>query len=67
MSWEWTKERGLAMTYRIVGVDDYNIVIEFRKDNKEITFKSYDEAEKYKQLITKEAIIPSKYKLTIKE
>ncbi|MGP4069338.1 MULTISPECIES: hypothetical protein [Halobacillus] len=55
------------MTYRIVGVDDYNIVIEFRKDNKEITFKSYDEAEKYKQLITKEAIIPSKYKLTIKE
>ena len=53
------------MTYRIIGVDDRHVVIEFRKNGEEMYFDSYQEAEQYMEKIKKEAVLPSKYKLTI--
>ncbi|KHE72523.1 hypothetical protein [Halobacillus sp. BBL2006] len=53
------------MTYRIVGVDEQHIVIEFWKNNEEITFEKYEEAEKYRRYILSKAVIPRKYELEI--
>ncbi|WP_164908565.1 hypothetical protein [Halobacillus litoralis] len=53
------------MVYRIVGVDDQHIVIEFRRNDEEVTFESYEEAEEYLQHIKSEGVIPSKYTLEI--
>ncbi|MGI8316601.1 hypothetical protein [Halobacillus mangrovi] len=53
------------MTYRIVGVDEQHIVIEFWKNNKELTFENYEEAQKYKRYIQSKAVIPGKYELEI--
>ncbi|MFQ3546601.1 hypothetical protein Q7A53_21195 [Halobacillus rhizosphaerae] len=55
------------MKYRIIGIETHQIVLEFRKNNKEITFDTYEEAEKYLNKIIQEAIIPSKYTLKITE
>lgn len=55
------------MTYRIVGVDERHIVIEFRKDDEEIVFDDYHEAEEYIKHIKSSEVIPSQYKLEIKE
>ncbi|UOQ45337.1 hypothetical protein MUN89_05150 [Halobacillus salinarum] len=55
------------MIYRIIGVDHHHIVIEFRKNNAEILFHSYEEAEEYLQRIQQENVIPEKYQLKIQE
>lgn len=55
------------MTYRIIGVDDYHIVLEFRKNNQEIKFDSYESAQKYLKYIESEKVIPSQYELLIKD
>ena len=55
------------MKYRIIGVEKKQIVLEFMKNNEEIIFDTYEEAEKYLKKIIQEAIIPSKYTLKIAE
>lgn len=55
------------MLYRIVGVDEQHVIIEFRKNNEEMTFQTYEEAEKYLYQIKQEGIIPDQYKLEIKK
>lgn len=54
------------MTYRIVGVDEFDIVIQFRKNNEEILFESYQKAEDYLDYIHQQKVIPSQYELVIK-
>ncbi|ARI76059.1 hypothetical protein [Halobacillus mangrovi] len=53
------------MTYRIVGVDEQHIVIEFWKNNRELTFETYEEAQKYMRYIQSKAVIPGRYELEI--
>ncbi|MBH0230575.1 hypothetical protein LCL89_15600 [Halobacillus yeomjeoni] len=55
------------MTYHIVGVDERHIVIEFRKDKKELVFHDYQSAKEYLDKIQRDGVIPSQYKLQIRE
>ncbi|WP_258871027.1 hypothetical protein [Halobacillus trueperi] len=43
------------------------MVIEFRKDNKDLVFDKYAEAEEYLKKIKQEDIIPKKYQLLIQD
>lgn len=53
------------MLYRIVGIDGSRVVIQFRKNREEITFRRYDSAREYLQVIKSEKVIPDKYHLEI--
>lgn len=55
------------MTYHIVGVDERHIVIEFRKDDEELTFSDYEIAQKYLNDIKNNGVIPSRYQLQIRK
>ncbi|WP_231622342.1 hypothetical protein [Halobacillus karajensis] len=58
--------KGACTLYRIVGRDSHQIVLEFRKDNKELVFQEYAEAEQYLKRIKQANIIPQQYKLEIR-